>query len=40
MVTRYDKDGEIINYTGDGPTLLYIEKINNEWAVVDTAESV
>lgn len=40
MVTRYDKDGEIINYTGDGPTLLYIEKINNEWIVVDTEEPV
>ena len=37
-VTRYDREGEIINYTGDGPVLLYIEKINIEWAVVDKDE--
>ena len=37
-VTRYDREGEIINHTGDGPVLLYIEKINNEWAVVDKDE--
>ena len=34
-VTRYGREGEIINHTGDGPVLLYIEKINNEWVVVD-----
>ena len=37
-VTRYGREGEIINHTGDGPVLLYIEKINNEWVVVDKDE--
>ena len=38
QVTRYGREGEIINHTGDGPVLLYIEKINNEWVVVDKDE--
>ena len=38
IVRRYDEEGEIINYTGDGPTLLYIKKINGQWKVIDVEE--
>lgn len=37
-VTRLDENDEVINFTGDGPALLYIKKEGSSWIVADIDE--